>query len=202
MIGDYLKRADKYILKNDFDAAEDEINIAIGLEPNNVYVKAYVERIDFFRRQHIKKNNAEKVKKALSRPEEQTLESTVMLIDDEADFRHILGVLLASAGYTVVPIITPEGAIKKLATLVPDIILCDINFVDSDLDGFSIYEHVRQNPKLSTVPFIFISGVKDKKTRRISSELGVDDFIAKPFSGDMILAAVEGKIKRFRQMRK
>ena len=214
MLGEHLKQADKYILQNDFDAAELEVDLAIDLDPNNAYALAYLERVKHFRLQDEEKKKKEKGKTPARRksapgagrtPDGTKTAaggSTILIVDDEPDFLGILRMLLLGAGYEVVPASSPKEAIEKLTSLVPDIILCDINFGSTEMDGFSVYERVRTMPGLVAVPFIFITAEKDDQTRLASLELGVDDFILKPFNSEMLLAAVAGKIGRFRKLRK
>lgn len=214
MVANHLKLADKYILQNEFDAAEEEVNKAVDLDPANIYALAYLERVRHYRIQYEKKKqegNRSNVAaqqrtagstKTSSRVKETSSASRIIVIDDEPDYLEMLGLLLSGAGYQVVSASSPEEAIEKLKSFVPDLILCDIHFDNSGLDGFSLYSHVRKTPSLVAVPFIFITGVKDEKIHQSSLEIGVDDFIAKPFSGSTLLAAVGGKIKRFNELRK
>jgi len=216
MIGEYLKRADKFILKQDFDAAEKEVSKAIDLDPNNLYALAYMERVKHFREnvkdkapQHApdRPPSGETVSaapKSHHHPPAPELSQTplIFLVDDEPDYLSLLEVVLSGDGYKVVSTDTPEDAIHQLQSTIPDMILCDMNFENSKLDGFSIYDSVRKNPRTLPIPFVFITGVKDDNVIRATMEKGVDDLIAKPFSSDMLLAMVEGKIKRFRELRK
>ncbi len=214
MVADHLKLADKYILQNEFDAAEEEVNQAVDLDPGNIYALAYLERVKLYRVQYEKKKregdqprgagqqHLPGPAKASGKVKEPGTASKIIVIDDESDYREILGLLLSGAGYKVESASSPEEAIEKLKSFVPDLILCDIHFDNSGMDGFSLYSHVRKTPSLVAVPFIFITGVKDEKIHQSSLEIGVDDFIAKPFSGSTLLAAVGGKIKRFSELRK
>lgn len=214
MIGDYLKRADKFILQQDFESAEREVAKAIDIDPNNLYALAYMERVKHFRDQS-KTRPPQTAQEEASQtsapygvqavpapaPAEQPHAPTVFLVDDEPDYLNLLDAVLSGAGYRVVSADSPENAIRQLQTITPDLILCDMNFENSKLNGLSIYENVRLNPKMLPIPFVFITGVKDDEVIRATMEKGADDLIAKPFSSDMLLALVEGKIKRFRELR-
>ena len=212
MIADYLKNADKYILQHDFDAAEREVTKAIEIEPDNLYALAYMERVKYFREESVKRPQAapppgppggkKKAAAAGAPVEQESSKPTVYIIDDEPDYLNTLEVVLSGAGYQVVTEETPDGAVGRLESFIPDLILCDMNFDNSELNGFTIYESVRKNPRLLAVPFVFITGVKDDEVIRTTMERGADDLIAKPFSSDMLIAMVDGKIKRFRELRK
>lgn len=213
MIAEFLKKADKFILQHDFDSAEREVAKAIGQEPNNLYALAYMERVKHFREESKNKPQqpppgpqkplgTKKTAKAPSAGRQESATPIVFIIDDEPDYLSMLEMVLAGAGYKIVTEEAPEAAIGRLDSFVPDLILCDMNFDNSSLNGLSIYESVRQNPQLLAVPFVFITGVKDDEVIRKSMAVGADDLIAKPFSSNMLIAMVDGKIKRFRELRK
>ena len=213
MIADFLKKADKFILQHDFDSAEREVAKAINLEPNNLYALAYMERVKHFRDESKNKpqqplpeqqkpHGTKKPPKTSSAIPQESATPIVFIIDDEPDYLSMLEMVLAGAGYKVVTEEAPEAAIGRLEAFVPDLILCDLNFDNSDLNGLSIYESVRKNPQLLAVPFVFITGVKDDEVIRNTMAQGADDLIAKPFSSTMLIAMVDGKVKRFRELRK
>ncbi len=128
--------------------------------------------------------------------------ATIFLIDDEQILLDILKDSLGMAGYTVLTATTPEEAIQELQNVIPDLIICDIRFENSDLDGLFIYEQVRKMHELVTVPFIFLSGVRDDQVLKTGLELGVDDYILKPFNTETLIAVIEGKLKRYRELKK
>jgi CheY-like chemotaxis protein len=128
--------------------------------------------------------------------------ATLFLVDDEQVLLDILKDSLSMSGYNVLTASTPEEALQELHNIVPDLIICDIRFENSDLDGLFIYEQVRKMSDLITVPFIFLSGVRDEQVFKTGLELGVDDYITKPFNTETLLAVIEGKLKRYREMKK
>ncbi|MBI3112591.1 MAG: response regulator, partial [Ignavibacteriales bacterium] len=82
-----------------------------------------------------------------------------------------------------------------------DIIISDINLETSTMGGFTFYEKVRELEHLQEVPFIFLSGLSDEVLIRTGKELGVDDYITKPFSDETLIATIKGKVKRFKQLK-
>ena len=189
MTGDHLKLADKFILRNDFAAAELAVDKALKLDPENKYALAYLDRVRHFRLQYEEKRRLEK-------------KGRIMIIDDEPNYVDMLQLLLSAAGYDVVSASSPGEAMEKLPSHVPDLILCDMVFGNSELTGISFYERVRKVPDLLAVPFILITSINDEHIHRSCLEIGVDSYIVKPFSSDMLLAAIEGKIKRFDALKK
>lgn len=126
---------------------------------------------------------------------------TIMIIDDEIDILNVLRSGLESEGYRVLTANSPEHALAELHNVVPDLILCDIRFPNSNLDGFSIYNKIRSRREFRVVPFVFVTGVKDTSVLQKGREVGADDFITKPFTMTMLLALIEGKLRRYNELK-
>ncbi|MGH2569041.1 MAG: response regulator, partial [Bacteroidota bacterium] len=62
-------------------------------------------------------------------------------------------------------------------------------------------EKIRELDHLQEVPFIFLSGLSDEVLVRTGKEMGIDDYITKPFSEESLIATIKGKIKRYRQIK-
>jgi len=128
--------------------------------------------------------------------------AAILLIDDESDFLTVISQGLLDAGYEVLTASSPEEALETLKASTPDIILCDIKFDNSPLDGFALYKRVRSKREFAMVPFLFVTGVDDDWVYRQGLELGVDDYIMKPFTMSTLTAAVEGKLQRYEELRR
>ncbi|MEX2117032.1 MAG: response regulator, partial [Bacteroidota bacterium] len=126
----------------------------------------------------------------------------LLVIDDDQKLLTVISDTLQDAGFQTIPVTTSDEAFKILQTVTPDLILSDINLETSTMGGFSFYEKVREIERLHEIPFIFLSGLTDEVLIRTGKELGVDDYITKPFSSDNLIATIKGKIKRYRQMKK
>ena len=126
----------------------------------------------------------------------------IYVIDDEDEFLKLIARVLENAGFQVKAYNTSDDALKGLQGEMPHLILSDINLETSSAGGFTFYEKVRQLDHLLNVPFIFLSGMADEGMIRYGKGLGADDYLTKPFSSDMLLDTVKGKLKRFRAFRK
>lgn len=127
--------------------------------------------------------------------------ATIFVIDDEEKLLKFLSDILTEAGFTVRTFSTTDDAYASLQQTVPDLILSDINLETSTMGGFTFYEKVRAMKSLQHVPFIFLSGLNDEILIRAGKELGVDDYLTKPFAEETLIATIRGKIKRARQLR-
>ncbi|HLX13214.1 MAG TPA: response regulator [Bacteroidota bacterium] len=129
-------------------------------------------------------------------------EGTIMFIDDEPSMCEMMRVVLSDAGFKSVILNSPEQAIQQFKNVVPDLVICDMKFSNSRLDGLAIYDFMRKTPEFDTVPFIFLTGVKDEAILRRSLLSGVDEFLVKPVDTETLIASIEGKLKRYREIRK
>jgi len=126
----------------------------------------------------------------------------ILIIDDDQKLLTVISDTLQDAGFQTIPVTTTDEAFKILQKVNPDLILSDINLETSTMGGFSFYEKVREIERLHEIPFIFLSGLTDEVLIRTGKELGVDDYITKPFSHDSLIATIKGKLKRYRQMKR
>lgn len=122
----------------------------------------------------------------------------ILVIDDDEVLLQILKDALIEAGFDVTTAIDIESAFGKLQDNAFDLILCDIMFPQGDLDGFKLFSSVQEIPHLRKIPFIFMSALQDGLVMRSGFQLGVDDYITKPLDLDVLVAVINGKIKRYR----
>jgi CheY-like chemotaxis protein len=123
------------------------------------------------------------------------------VIDDDENTLGMIVRVLEGGGFAVQAYNTSDEALTGLKHDMPSLIISDINLETSTIGGFSFYEKVRQLHHLSLVPFIFLSGMTDEGMVRYGKGLGADDYLTKPFSGDMLVDTVKGKLKRYKQMK-
>ncbi|HWP83041.1 MAG TPA: response regulator [Bacteroidota bacterium] len=126
----------------------------------------------------------------------------IMVIDDDQKMLDLLTETLSAEGYIVHPYTTTDEAYRAIYNSMPDLILSDINLETSTMGGFSFYEKVREIDELQDVPFVFLSGLTDEVLIRTGKELGVDDYITKPFSEQTLISVIKGKLRRYKQLKK
>ena len=120
---------------------------------------------------------------------------SILLVDDEPTFLMTQAKLLKRHGYEVLTAENAEEALKLLQETVPSIIIADLLLGEGLMTGLEFYQKVRENPRLSNIPYLLVSGISDDFVVRAGMRLGVDNFIRKPFDFGMLLAIVEGKLK-------
>jgi two-component system, OmpR family, alkaline phosphatase synthesis response regulator PhoP len=117
----------------------------------------------------------------------------ILVVDDEEDLCEILQFNLETEGYLVDVAYSAEEALKKDIS-VYNLLLLDVMM--GEISGFKMARALRENPKLSNIPIIFLTA-KDSETDRLTGfNIGADDYISKPFSIREVLARVKAVIRR------
>jgi CheY-like chemotaxis protein len=125
----------------------------------------------------------------------------IFIIDDDVQLLGILATSMSEDGFDVAAVPTSDEAYTLLQKYTPDIILCDINLATSSMDGFTFFEKIQKDRRLQQIPFIFLTGLMSEKLIFTGKELGADDYLVKPISKQMLISAIRGRLKRFRQLR-
>jgi twitching motility two-component system response regulator PilH len=112
----------------------------------------------------------------------------VMVVDDSATERHVLGGILGKKGFTVVYAESGEQAVANAKTELPDLILMDV--VMPGLNGFQATKAITQDPLTQHIPII-ICTTKGQETDKIwGIRQGAKDYITKPIGADELLGKI------------
>lgn len=124
--------------------------------------------------------------------------ASILVVDDEENVRDCIIQFLQRAGYQVFGASNGIEALDVLASYPVDLILADIAM--PKMNGYQLYQRVSGNLEWVTIPFIFLTARTLDSDIRYGKELGVDDYLTKPFERDDLLAAVRGRLRRARQL--
>lgn len=127
---------------------------------------------------------------------------SVLVLDDDEAFLSVIKNILNEAGFYCFTSVSGEDGLHVLDTMTPDIVLCDINFSKPHMSGFAFYERFRSMDRFLTTPFIFLSALDQDVLIRTGKKLGADDYLTKPIDAEMLLATIEGKMRRSRELRR
>lgn len=122
--------------------------------------------------------------------------SKILIVDDEADIRKIVRLLLEKKGYEVSEAANGELAVDAVAQGGIDLVIMDIMM--PKMSGIEATEIIR---KSSTLPILFLTAkslVRDKESAYMS---GGDDYIVKPFSSAELVMKVEAMLRRYKVYR-
>lgn len=109
----------------------------------------------------------------------------VMIVDDSLTVRKITTRLLARVGYEVVTANDGVDALEKLVDMTPDVMLLDVEM--PRMDGFELAKHLRRDNKLKNLPIIMITSRTADKHRNYALEIGVNEYMGKPYQDDELL---------------
>jgi CheY-like chemotaxis protein len=119
---------------------------------------------------------------------------TVLVVDPDRENLVATVKLLKQRGFTVFMAQRVEDALQLLNTQTPNLIIAEVLFPNSQIDGVEFLKKIRAHSTLRRIPFIFTSAIHDKKVIHASYRLGADHFIAKPIDTRLLLAMIEGKL--------
>jgi len=109
----------------------------------------------------------------------------VMVVDDSLTVRKITTRLLERSGYLVVTAKDGVDALEQLTEISPQVMLLDIEM--PRMDGFELAKRLRQDSKTKGLPIIMITSRTADKHRNYAMELGVNEYLGKPFQEDELL---------------
>jgi len=112
-----------------------------------------------------------------------------LVVDDSITVRRVTQRLLERNGMRVMTARDGVDAMALLQEHVPDVILLDIEM--PRMDGYEVASHIRGDPRLADVPIIMITSRVGEKHRARAIELGVDDYLGKPYQESQLLDAIE-----------
>ncbi len=116
----------------------------------------------------------------------------ILVIEDEADLRASVVRFLLAEGYDVFVAENGEQGMDVAMKEMPDLIVCDIAM--PQMDGFGTLFSLRENVTTSHIPFIFLTASDRVYDRKFGFELGANDYITKPFTFDVLLAAIRKRL--------
>lgn len=122
-------------------------------------------------------------------------DSTLLLVDDSEELRHLVTEILKREGFTHVDV---ASCVKETKTYFlsgePDLLILDINLPDGD--GFTLLQQIRT---ISDVPVLCLSARDEDNDRLLGLGLGADDYMVKPFLARELVLRVCAILKRTRR---
>jgi CheY-like chemotaxis protein len=119
---------------------------------------------------------------------------SVLVVDDEAILRRIVGLMLTRAGYEVDTAAGGVEALEKTTTSRPDLITLDVMM--PDMNGLEVVEHFAQSGILGSVPVILLTAMRKNGSPELvhATSLPGVHFLAKPFTQDQLLEATRNAL--------
>ena len=121
---------------------------------------------------------------------------TVLIVDDESRMRKLVKDFLMQKGFSTLEAADGEEALKVFEENKNKIGIILLDVMMPKLDGWSVLRQIRQESK---VPIIMLTARGEEQDELFGFELGVDEYISKPFSPKILVARVEAILKRTRK---
>ncbi len=118
---------------------------------------------------------------------------TILVVDDEERMRMLIKDFLEQKGYKIIQAKDGEEALDIFNQMKDDISLILLDVMMPKLDGWSVLRQIRQTSQL---PIIMLTARGEEQDELFGFELGVDEYIAKPFSPKILVARVEAILRR------
>ncbi|MBW4661923.1 MAG: response regulator transcription factor [Drouetiella hepatica Uher 2000/2452] len=118
----------------------------------------------------------------------------LLLIDDDPNLILLVKDYLEFRGYEVITAENGQEALEVLDKDTPDMIICDVMM--PQMDGYSLVEHVRKNPRTNWIPVLFLSAKGQSQDRVKGLNTGADVYMVKPFEPEELVAQVESSLKQ------
>lgn len=120
---------------------------------------------------------------------------TILIVDDEEDIRELIAVnLMRQEKYSLIEAVDGLEALDLARKKKPDVIILDLML--PEMDGVTVYQHLREDPRTKSIPVIMLTARGRLEEKLGGLELGVDDYMTKPFSPKELILRVRNLLRR------
>jgi DNA-binding response OmpR family regulator len=120
----------------------------------------------------------------------------ILVVDDEAENRSFLKGILEREGFSVAAAQEAREALASAGESSPDLILSDVAM--PGMTGVELCRRLKADARTARIPVILMSGAhKDEKDQAEGIDQGADDYLLKPFTPRLMLAKINGVLRRF-----
>ena len=112
----------------------------------------------------------------------------ILLADDSITIQKVIGIIFGGEEYSLTVVDNGKAAVDKALETAPDILLIDA--LMPGMSGYEVCERIRSIPALAAKPILLLTGSFEPFDETKARSCGADDFIAKPFESQQIIAKV------------
>ena len=116
----------------------------------------------------------------------------ILVVDDQSSNVQVVGLILGSLGFEIIPASDGATALKRVAALVPDLILLDL--LMPGMSGRDVCLQIKKNPEWRDIPVVFLSAADDKDLIVSALDAGGVDYITKPFNQAELVSRVRTQL--------
>jgi len=114
---------------------------------------------------------------------------TILIVDDSASLRQVVGIALRGAGYDVIEASDGADALAKLTGQKVHLMISDVNM--PNMDGITFVKNVKQNPAYRFTPIVMLTTESQEARKAEGQAAGAKAWVVKPFRPEQMLAVVQ-----------
>jgi two-component system, OmpR family, alkaline phosphatase synthesis response regulator PhoP len=118
----------------------------------------------------------------------------ILVVEDDQDIAELVARYLEKAGFAPEVLSSGRDALTAIAAQAPDLIVLDLML--PQVDGLDVCRAVRGREATAAIPIIMLTARAEESDRIVGLELGADDYLAKPFSPNELVARVRALLRR------
>jgi len=118
----------------------------------------------------------------------------ILVVEDDPDIAQLVAHYLEKSGFSVDRLANGRDALVSIAAHAPDVLVLDLML--PQVDGLEICRVVRGNEATAGIPIIMLTARAEESDRIVGLEIGADDYLAKPFSPNELVARVRALVRR------
>ncbi len=122
---------------------------------------------------------------------------TILVVEDEADLRELIGFNLEREGYRCLQASDGDEALAEITKSIPDLVILDRMLPITS--GDEVLTRVRKDPRTAAVPVLMLTAKADESDELVGFAMGADDYVTKPFSMKALMARVGALLRRSRE---
>lgn len=128
------------------------------------------------------------------------MNNKILVIDDDPAINELIKVNLELAGYRVIQAFDGIKGFALCKQELPCLVVLDVMM--PEVDGFTVAQRIRKNPETAEVPILMLTALSQINDKVKGFDIGVDDYLVKPFEMDELLVRVRALLKRTAQIPK
>lgn len=126
------------------------------------------------------------------------MNNKILVVDDDSAINELIKVNLELAGYTVVQAYDGIEGFAMAKQEVPSLVILDVMM--PDVDGYTVAQRIRMNPELKNIPILMLTALSQLNDKVKGFDIGVDDYLVKPFEMEELMVRVRALLKRTNQI--
>lgn len=123
----------------------------------------------------------------------------ILVVEDNPEIRKLISGQLQLSGYNVTEAVDGASGFQLAITDVPDLIISDITM--PVMDGFAFCRAIREHESTSHIPVIMLTARVEEEDRLTGLQIGVDDYLTKPFSSKELVARIDNLLRQRKLLR-